>query len=60
MICLTLIYFKQNNFLKILFSFLTLSSHANGVVLASVLALSNFFIKFEIKKKFFQILITQI
>ena len=53
MICLTLIYFKQNNFLKILFFFLTLSSHANGVVLASVLALSNFFIKFEIKKKIF-------
>lgn len=53
MISLTLIYFKQNKQLKLLFFFLTLLSHANGVVLASVLTSANFFMKYEIEKKFF-------
>ena len=53
MISLTLIYFKKNNFLKLLFLFLTLFSHANGIVLTSVLASSNFLIRYNIKKKIF-------
>ncbi|MDC3007804.1 hypothetical protein OAZ11_02135 [Candidatus Pelagibacter sp.] len=54
LISLSLIYFNNNSFLKIIFFILTLLSHANGIVLASVLVLSNFFIKYETNKNFFK------
>jgi|TARA_B110000027_G_C16121165_1_gene303065 hypothetical protein len=53
LICLSTIYFGMNNSIKIIFFILTLLSHANGVVLASVLVLSNFFINYKIDKSYF-------
>lgn len=52
LICLSLIYFDKNKFIKIIFFIFTLLSHANGIILASVLALYNFLVKYQKTKKF--------
>ena len=51
LICLSLIYFGKGNSIKIIFFIFTLFSHANGIILASVLALYNFLTKYQKEKK---------
>ena len=52
LISLSSIYFKNSNIIKVIFFLLTLVSHAGGIVFGSILALSNFLIKYETKKSF--------
>lgn len=51
LICLSLIYFGKSNSIKIIFFIFTLFSHANGIILASVLALYNFLTKYQKENK---------